>query len=344
MFEQYIANDYLRTGLILLAVFVVLRFIIWIIQKVFVQLTSKTKTDIDDIIVEKSSKPITILVFLIGVRIALGELPLEESLMAMFVNVLYTMIAITFSYLAFVVVNLIFMRGMKKVTAHTESDLDDSLVNLLNGVIKVVWFILTLLYLLDMWGIEIGPFLAGLGIGGLALAFALQSSLANIFAGISIILDKTIKIGDIVTLDDGTSGEVFTIGLRSTRIKSFDNEIMILPNSKVADSKIQNITLPEPKSRVVIPFGVAYGADVDQVKKIVIKEIKTVKNAVKKEEPIVRFLEMGDSSINFKVYFNVDSYKHRANAIDEANTKIYNALNKAKIEIPFPQMDVHLIK
>ena len=195
-----------------------------------------------------------------------------------------------------------------------------------------------------MWGIQIGPLLAGLGIAGLAVALALQPTLSNIFSGVSMILDKTLKVGDLVYLDQNVKGKVERIGLRSTRIRTFDNELVIIPNTKLADSQIQNIALPEPKSRATVMFGVAYGSNIDNVKKIIIKELKTIKGVSKDPGPIVRFSEMADSSLNFKAYFYVDHFEDRASGVDEANTKIYNALNKAGIEIPFPQRDVHMKK
>ena len=169
-------------------------------------------------------------------------------------------------------------------------------------------------------------------------------ALSNIFGGVSIILDKSVNVGDLVNLDDGTSGKISKIGIRATKVQTFDNEMIIVPNSKLANSNIKNIAQPEPKSRVVIPFGVAYGTDIEKVRKVVMKEIKTVTGFAKEPEPSVRFVEMGDSSLNFKAYFFVESFEQRFNAIDEANTKIYNALSKNKIEIPFPQMDIHVKK
>ena len=102
--------------------------------------------------------------------------------------------------------------------------------------------------------------------------------------------------------------------------------------------------MPDPITRVVVPFSVAYGSDIEKVKKIVMKEIVEVKNYVEEPEPAVRFIEMGDSALIFKAYFYVNTFDIRLSSLDEANTRIYNALNKAKIEIPFPQMDVHLKK
>ena len=202
------------------------------------------------------------------------------------------------------------------------------------------------MYLLSVWGIEILPLLGALGVAGIAIALALQPVLANIFSGASMILDKTISKGDLVYLDSQTRGKILKVGMRSTKLITFDNELVIVPNTKLAESIIQNVALPEPKTRVVVPFGVAYGSDVTKVKKIVLKEIISMKDILLDgdHDPVVRFLEMADSSLNFKAYFYVPSFENRANALDEANTKIYNALNKAKIEIPFPQMDIHLKK
>jgi len=342
--SAYLPNAYLRALVILILAFVVIRILIFIIEKVIIKFTKKTKTDVDDLIIEKSSKPITALAFFIGLRFALVEVPIPENFLNILLNIIMSLIILTISWWAYGITDLLIFYGWKKIAKKTKTDVDDSLVNLVHGLLKAIWIVFTLLYILNLWGIEIGPFLAGLGIGGLAVAFAMQESLANIFGGVSIILDKTVKVGDLVYLDDGTKGKVLHIGLRSTRIKTFDNEIVIIPNGKFANSKIQNVSLPEPKARVVIPFGVAYGSNIEKVKKIVLNEIKKIKNVVDEPAPSVMFLEMADSSLNFKAYFYVDSFENRFASIDEANTKIYNALNKAKIEIPFPQIDVHLKK
>ena len=222
--------------------------------------------------------------------------------------------------------------------------MDDNIISLVHGSVKAALFALGVIYILDIWGVEIGPFLAGLGIAGIAIALALQPILSNIFSGISVILDKSVRVNDLIYLGTDAKGKILKVGLRSTKIRTFDNELIIVPNNKLADSMIQNVALPDPKTRATVPFGVAYGSDVDKVKKIVLKELKTISDLDESEDITIRFVEMGDSSLNFKAYFYVDSFDNKWKAIDEANTKIYNALNKNGISIPFPQMDVHLKK
>ena len=226
----------------------------------------------------------------------------------------------------------------------TKSTLDDSLVSLLQKTSKVLIFAIAFIYVLGVWGIEVLPFLASLGIAGIAIAFALQSSLSNIFGGITLILDKSIEVGDVIELDEATKGTVLDIGLRSTRIRTFDNEVIIVPNGKLADSKIRNYAQPDLSARGVMPFSVAYGSDIGKVKKIVLKEVKKIEHILDEPEPAVRFVEMGDSALKFKVYFWVDHYSNRFSARERTNTLIYNALRKNKIGIPYPQLDVHLKK
>jgi len=315
----------------------------FIAKKIFIKLTLKTKTDLDDLIVKQMNKPIIYLLILTGLRFTLERInevnPIEIAL-----GILNSLIVLGGFYLLYIIFDLGFSRAWRRFAKRTKRKPNDALIQLTNVTLKIVLVIGALIYVLSLWGIEIGPLLAGVGIGGVAIAFALQSSLGNIFGGISIILDKSIRVGDVITLKGGTSGRVTHVGLRSTKITSWDNEFLIVPNSKLSESVIHNIAMPEPKSRVVIPFGVAYGSNIEKVKKVVMKEVKKVSGFISEPSPVVRFLQMGNSSLDFKAYFFVESYEVRFAAIDEANTKIYNALNKAGIEIPFPQMDVHLKK
>ncbi len=321
-----------------------MRTILFFIERISLNLTRKTKTTLDDKLVQKSSRPLTILAFLLSLKFVLEEIVLTKNTMLISTNIIYTLLIIVIAYLAYIVVDIVIINAIKKLTAKTKSNVDDSLISLMSSVLKTALVVVCLLYILDLWGIQIGPLLAGLGIAGLAVALALQPILSNIFSGAAMIFDRSISVGDLVYLDADTKGKIEKIGLRSTKIKTFDNEWIIVPNNKLSESNIQNVALPEPKSRTVIPFGVAYGSDIEKVKKIVLKEIKSLKHLEKDPEPTVKFLEMADSSLNFKAYFYVDSFENRFNAIDEANTKIYNALTKNKIEIPFPQLDVNLKK
>lgn len=343
-FIKSIVDDVYLGALVYFVIYLVfIGIIVFIAKKILIKLAFKTETDLDDLIVKEMNKPLLILLFLTGLRFTLEGLSSIANLEIVMKIVTSTIVLAAF-YLIYVIFGLSFSRAWRRLAKKTKKESNDALIQLTDITLKIVLVIGALIYVLSFWGVEIGPLLAGVGVGGIAIAFALQNSLGNIFGGVSIILDKSIRVGDVLTLENGTSGRVTHVGLRSTKITSWDNEFLIVPNSKLSESIIHNVAMPEPKSRVVIPFSVGYGSDIKKVKKVVMDEIKKVTGYVNNPEPMVRFLEMADSSLNFKAYFFVSSYELKFNAIDEGNTRIYNALNKSGIEIPFPQMDVNLKK
>jgi MscS family membrane protein len=343
MMDAYIINDYIRAVVIFMSLAVLFRILLFIGRNVIFFFTKKTKTDLDDILIDRLSFPLTVLAILFALAISVNVLVLEKMTAFIIHGLIYSVAILVVARIAYLVVNLLVISGLKRVAKKSKIKMDDTLFHMFNSLLNAVLIVFSVLYIMNIWGIEIGPLLAGLGIAGLAVALALQPILSNIFSGAAIIMDGSVKVGDLVYLEgESIKGRIEKIGLRSTRMRSFDNEYFIIPNNKLSDSAIQNVALPNPKVRVVVPFGVAYGSDVKKVKDIVRAEIKKVKDIAKDEEIIIRFLEMADSSLNFKVFFYVNSFENRASAVDQTNTRIYNVLNKAGIEIPFPQMDVNL--
>jgi len=266
VFESYITNDYFRALAIFIVLLFILRVFISIIERAVLRIVKKTKTDLDDIIIKKSSVPVTFIILFISLRIALNEIIFSEALTKNIHSAIYSCIVIFIGYLIYVLVDVGVFRFWKKASKKVGIQTGESLAHLIQGLLKFILIMLTLLYILDLWGIEITPLLAGLGIAGLAVALALQPVLANIFSGVSMIMDKSIRVGDLVYLGTNAKGKIKKIGLRSTRINTFDNELVIVPNTKLAESFIQNVALPEPKTRVVVDFGVAYGNDIEKVR------------------------------------------------------------------------------
>jgi MscS family membrane protein len=333
-------NNFGRAGVMFFVLLIVLRILLYFVEIIFIKITSKTKTDLDDIILKKSSGPLTYLSIIISAIIALNEIPFASNISNIINRILYTLLAIVLGYLIFVIVNLSLSRVWKKFAAKTKSNIDDTIGQLVQEVLRIVLLFIIVLLILNIWGFEIGPFLAGLGIAGLAVALALQPTLSNIFSGIALIIDGTFKVGDVIQLADGKMGEVFKIGLRTTRVKSFDNDMIIIPNSEIANSTIQNFLQPDSSIRVNVEFGVEYGVDPEYVKKLVMEEIESIKFIDKDKEIRALFTEMAESSLNFKAMFWVDDISKKWPAHQEAMTKIYRRLYKEKIGIPYPQHTV----
>ncbi|MFZ5955581.1 MAG: mechanosensitive ion channel family protein [Nanoarchaeota archaeon] len=339
--EQYFVNQYLRAFIVFLCAFLITKIIFLITKAIFLKVLRKP--ELETLFLEKASLPMNLIFLSISLRFALTQLVLVDNVSKIVTNVIYSLIIIIASSLIYIFTDLIIHRAWQRFALRTKTKVDENLTSLIHVALKVALIVIAVLYILDLWGMEVGPLLAGLGIAGLAVALAVQPVLSNIFSGLAIILDKSIRAGDLIHLDADTRGKIIKVGLRSTRILTSSSEMIIIPNSKLAESVIQNLALPEPRLRITVPFTVAYGCDVEEVKKIVIKELKSVKNLTE-PEPYIRFIEMADSCLKLEAYFYISSFENRDEAKDEANTKIYNILSKHKIEIPFPQMDVHLKK
>jgi small-conductance mechanosensitive channel len=158
-----------------------------------------------------------------------------------------------------------------------------------------------------------------------------------------VIMDAPYKIGDFIHLDTGERGRVIKIGLRSTRLLTRDDVEITLPNAHIANAKVVNESGgPHEKTRVSVNVGVAYGSDIDQVHEVLLRAAQSVDYVVADPKPYVRFMEMGDSALLFRVQGWVDEPALRGRCIDGLNSAIYKALGASGIEIPFPQRVVHL--
>ena len=344
LLNRITTNKYVHSMIILTAFYLLSQIFVFISQRILLQITKRTKTNIDDLIVAKTSKPISFILLLAGLRLAIIPHPIRPDILDIIEHSISTLIIAVVTYIVIIVFDIFISNWGRKFASRTESTVDDEVVTLFQRFSRIIVGFVGIIFILEVWGIQVGPLLASLGIAGIAVAFALQNTLGNIFGGISLIIDRSVTVNDFIKLDDNTEGFVVDIGLRSTKIKSKDGDLIIVPNGKLADSKIYNYHKPLPMTRVTIEFGVKYGSDVEKVKKIVLNEINKVKGALKEPAPAVVFDELGDFALKFKAFFWVASIDKKLEAREAAMTAIYNALNRNKIVIPFPTRTVYLKK
>ncbi|HED04625.1 MAG TPA: mechanosensitive ion channel family protein [Candidatus Fraserbacteria bacterium] len=196
---------------------------------------------------------------------------------------------------------------------------------------------------MPLWGVPITGLLTSAGLAGLVLGLAAQSTLANIFGGVALTIDRTYKIGDYIVLDDGRRGRVSEIGLRSTRILTRDEVEITIPNALIANSKVINQTgRRSPKMRIRVPVGVAYGSDIERVRQILLEIPGDCQHTVAQPEPRVRFRALGDSSLKFELLCWIPEPSLSGRTLDELLCKIYQRFQAEGIVIPFPQRDLHL--
>jgi len=214
------------------------------------------------------------------------------------------------------------------------------------NVVKLLVIGLGALIVLGNLGIEITPLLTALGVGSLAVALALQPTLSNLFAGFHISISRKIRIGDFIELETGQQGYVLDIGWRATHIRELPNNLVLVPNSRLAEVIVRNYSLPENEQAALVQVGVAYGSDLEAVERVTIeaaKEIqRSIPGAVVEFDPFIRYHTFDDSSINFTVILRVKEYVDRHIVTHEFIKRLHRRYLETGIQIPFPQRVVHL--
>jgi len=306
----------------------------------------KTKNQVDNDLIEKSFPWFNWMILFIASKIAVEYVldyyviiipPLFESIYLTII--LFFVLMFSFSIVNFIID--IFDRRYDKNPILLEAN---PLVPLYKNIARISVFSIIFVILLKVWELDILPFLGGLGIAGIIAGFAVKDSLQNIFGGVSLILDKTLKVGDRIELADGTSGIVIDMSLRSTKIRTWDNESVIVPNGILSNSKIQNIGLLHSYVRCVVSFSIAYGEDIDKVKKIVLKQIKGIKDVLKEPSPSVVFLDFGDIDLKLNANFWVDSPQKRYSTKLLARELIYKTLKKNKVKMGYQLVKYSIAK
>lgn len=258
----------------------------------------RTETRIDNIIIRSLKVPSIYWCIAIGHYIGVAVSDLPEKYVFYFSRAIHVIVIFSITIAGANLSGKIFKNYIQK------SDLPIPTTGLAYGILKGTILVIGFLIILSVLGISITPLITALGVGGLAVALALQDTLANLFAGIHILVEKSIRVGDFVKLETGQEGYVEDITWRTTRIRMLPNNMVIIPNSKMAQSIVTNYYLPEKRMSLLIPVGVSYSSDPEKVEKILVEEAKKavgeVPGLLGEPEPFVRFIPgFGDSSLDF---------------------------------------------
>jgi small-conductance mechanosensitive channel len=332
----------------------------YMIKLVAWQLAKKTQTNLDDEILHALETPVLIGIILVGIFIAsftiqslvpyhdLSLDPEQYPQRDLLFKIVFIVTILWVTLTGMRLIKAIFRWYEHEIAAKTASDFDDKYLHIIRRVINIFILVMAVLVMLNHLGIEITPLLAGLGIGGLAVALALQDSLGNFFAGFYTMTERAIKIGDYIETDGGVKGYVKDINWRTTKVQSLDNNLIILPNSKLSQATVTNYDSPNSTYTLAVPVGVSYDADLDKVEKVCIKVgtkvLTQLKELPKDQPPLVRYNQFADSSINFNVLLRIKNYANRFPVRHEFMKALKKEFDREKIEIPYPQRVIHTKK
>ncbi|MBI5661346.1 MAG: mechanosensitive ion channel family protein [Ignavibacterium album] len=367
-FLRDLLKDELLYRIILVIIVIVLsyftsKFLAFISKKIIKPFVSKTKTDLDDKILAASGSAIYRLSFLAGIFLSveifkegirseskfltkpLIEIyPFLNNLVSITEAILFIALIIILLFVSFRYVNVLLDQYSQKINANDNRNLSGSLIPLLKKVSKIILFALAVVILLAKFNVDISAFVVSLGVGSLAIALAAQETLSNMISGFIIMTDRPFRIGDRIRYAENQVGDVVDIGIRSTKILDFDNNIVIIPNNEIVKSRIVNITYPNSLTRVIVEVGVAYGTDIKKVKEILLNIANEDPDCSKQIAPEVFFINFGASSLDFRLVARTDDYRNVLAMQCRLREKIYEEFNKHNIEIPFTQIVVHQSK
>lgn len=233
----------------------------------------------------------------------------------------------------------------KNIIDKTKTKVDDILFDLFNRFSGAIIYATAVVLALDILGVNVMPFIAGAGVAGIAIGFAAKDTLSNLIAGVLLIIDRPFEVGDRIEVwsapaGSASWGDVIDIGLRATKIKTTDNIVIIIPNNEIMKRDIVNYTIISTKIRVRINVGIAYDADIEKAKDLIINVAKSVDWISKTPAPKVVVRNFGESSVDLQLRVWIDDARKRMDTISHVTDKIKAAFDKQGVEIPYPKRDI----
>ena len=308
------------------------------------RITSFTSTDFGDIILKRVTPPAGLLVIFAGLYLAIRRLPFPEKIHTIFSGAVFVVTVILFTNIVYRIINESLKWYASRVEERTGAVLDRHIMPVLEKLFSVFLICSALIVTLRHFNYDVLSLVTALGIGSLALGMAAKDTLANMISGFTLMIDRPFRIGDRIQLASGQWGDVMDIGLRSTKIKTVDNTLLIIPNSELCNTTIINLAFPDLRSKGKVTVGVAFGSNVEKVKGLLIAASADIPEILQDPQPEAFFVSYGESALNMALFFWVKDYTEVFKVTDRLNTLIHERFRENGVEIPFPTRAVKLEK
>ncbi len=326
---------------IILGAIVAAKALYWVIGRTVKKLAANTKTKLDDILVDTLEEPIVFAIAIVGLWYGFDRLSFPEVFQNWMGKVFHVLIAINITWLLARLIDALIREYLVPITEKSESDLDDQLMPILRKGIRTAIWILGIIVALNNAGYNVGALLAGLGIGGLALAMAAKDFVANIFGGVSVFVDKPFMVNDRIKID-GFDGVVKEIGIRSTRISTLEGRMLTVPNHKFTDSIVENVSI-EPTRKVVLNLGLTYDTSPENIQKAIgiLNEIWKSNQELIDENKLISFNSFGDFNLGILFIYYIRKEADIFETQSKMNLQILDCFNKEGLEFAFPTQTIH---
>lgn len=339
-------EDWLNLGLSLLLVLVLWLLVSRLIYVLLEKATSRTTLKYDDVFLQHIRPQIRWLVGIFGLQYGTIRLTfLSVEIKTWLDRVYAALFIVTLTVIAWRLIDSIVVWYRQEVEPKHPEHQTDTLVILLSRAARLFLLSVSLIMLLSLYNINVGALIAALGVAGLALSLAAQDTLSNMISGVIILLDRPFRVGDRIEIQSlGTWGDVMDIGLRSTRIRTRDNRMVIVPNAQIGSDQVINYSFPDPQYRIEIEVGIGYGQDLEFVRQTIIEAVRPVEGVLQGRPVEALYVKMAEQAMIFRIRWWIESYIDTRRIFDRVNTALQKALDEAGIETPFPTYTIQMKK
>lgn len=289
--------------------------------------------------------PFIVAIFLVVSYIVLQKLNVPETWMAHILRAYGVLFALNVVWFIVDLINDILDKIYERSTKNKDKKIDINIIKTAKKAVSVFLWFIGIIWALDALGVDVKALIATLGIGGVAIAFAAQETVKNVIGGITIIVDRTLRIGDTVNVG-GVEGTVEDIGLRSTKVRAYSGRIVTIPNSKLVDTNIENITT-EPTRKIVCQLGLTYDTTPEKMEEAlkILSNLPTKITSIS-EKTVPYFSSYGDSSLNitFTYYIKNPRKVDIFSVQSDVNMEILSSFNKAGLNFAFPTQTLYIEK
>jgi len=343
---QVNVEDWLDLGVSVLLTFIFGFLLSRLVYYGLAKAVARTETKYDDIFIEQIRSQIFLIIITFGFQVGTVRLSLIEALVKVRFNRIYTVIyVVAATVIIWRLVDVFFEWYENEIEpVRADSHQVDTLLLLFHRFARVLLITISMIMLLSLYNINVNALIAALGVGGLAVSLAAQDTLSNVISGIMIMMDQPFRVGDRIEIQGlGTWGDVVDIGLRSTRIRTSDNRLVIIPNNSISTDQVVNYTFPDPRYRIQIEIGVGFGEDIEEVRHIIINTVRHVEGVLIDKPVDALYVDIGESAMTFRVRWWIESYEDTRRMFDRVNTALWRALDEAEIDMPFNTMDINIV-
>jgi len=332
-------NNYVTFALNMGIWAVIALFVAYVVDPAVHLVTKRTKTDIDDRVLKILRVPIFLLIIVYGLVSSLAILPLSDHEVGTIFEIYGIVLIAILTFVVYKIFKEVLVYMGRKWARRTNTEIEDVLIPVIDKIGGVVILIFGTIAIVNYLGYDITFLLAGVGVLGLVIAFAAQDALSNFFSGMALLLDRPFSEGDYITLASGEVCKVDKIGIRSTRLlDTFTNNLIVLPNNKLVNDKLVNLTEPSGQTVWDITVTIPYGTDVERIEKLMLDIARKHKEVLKEpdRESYVRLTSFGEAALEFKLYFWVDDFMTKWRVAHELRKEINRKFAEEKIEIGVP--------